>query len=316
MQPSVSVIIPAHNAASFITEAVNSALAQSYPHKEVVVVDDGSTDGTWQVLAGFDGRIRALRQDNAGPAVARNRGVQAASGDLLAFLDADDLWLPDKLRQQVRCLAEYPDCRLVFHNWHVVQFGSGEEAALLEQVRAADAAPLPDYRPRPLGWLYNELLLDSVFCTDAVMMRRVLFEEAGGFDESLPQGQDYDLWLRLSRLTPVVKLDAPLAVVRIRSGSISTTPRAVNYRARIVQRTLERWGRVGPDGRVTGAAAVRAVLAQNWFEFGYGHLCRGDGRVAVDAFRRAIALRPTRAKAWINLLRAALKTLRGPSAVQ
>jgi len=129
----------------------------------------------------------------------------------------------------------------------------------------------------------------------------------GGFDESLPQGQDLDLWLRISRQTEIVKLCPKLAVYRIRPGSITTTPRDINYRALIIEKALRAWGNEGPDGRVTGMAEINRMLAECWFEFGFAHLLYGKGEIAVDAFRRSLGFHPGRAKTWINLGRSYVK---------
>jgi len=154
---------------------VEAALAQPYPHKEIIVVDDGSTDDTRAVLACFADRVKIIHQANAGPAVARNRGVRESRGEYIAFLDADDLWLGDKLSQQVRFLRDNPDIALVYHDWHVVDFGSPEDTALRERslTPATPATDLPEVCER--GWIYNELLFSSEVWTTAVMLRRTLF---------------------------------------------------------------------------------------------------------------------------------------------
>jgi glycosyltransferase involved in cell wall biosynthesis len=113
-EPLVSVVIPVRNGAAFVSDAIDSGLAQSYRPIEIVVVDDGSTDGTGEALAAFGDVVRAVHQHAAGAAAARNRGVQEARGDFIAFLDADDLWVPDKLRRQMRVLAASPEVDGVF----------------------------------------------------------------------------------------------------------------------------------------------------------------------------------------------------------
>lgn len=305
--PLVSVVIPAYNAAGFIRDAVESALAQPYPHKEIVVVDDGSTDDTVALLADYGERIRVVQQANAGAGTTRNRGVRESCGEYIAFLDADDLWLGDKLGQQVGFLQDHSDIALVFHDWHVVDFGSPGDAALREQALAPAPRATEPAEVCQRGWIYNELLFSSEVWTTAVMLRRNLFEAVGGFDESLPQGQDLDLWLRISRQTEVVKLCPRFAVYRIRPGSITTTPRDINYRASIVEKALRTWGNEGPDGQRTDQAELDRLLAERWFEFGFAHLLYGKGEIAVDAFRRSLGFRPGRAKTWINLGRSYLK---------
>jgi glycosyltransferase involved in cell wall biosynthesis len=121
MNPTVSVIIPSHNSGRFLGEAVESVLSQEYPSVELIVVDDGSTDDTQRLLSGYYGRIRHIRQPNQGVSTARNRGIEIATGDLVSFLDADDLMLPGKLRDQVACFGQSPrNPGIVNSGWRTV----------------------------------------------------------------------------------------------------------------------------------------------------------------------------------------------------
>ena len=112
-QPLVTVVVPAYNSSAFLRQAVDSALGQTYPFVEVIVVDDGSTDGTTEVVAGYGSKIVFIHQRNAGVAAARNTALRVARGELVAYLDADDVWDPDKVRRQVEFLAAHPECGLV-----------------------------------------------------------------------------------------------------------------------------------------------------------------------------------------------------------
>lgn len=312
MPARVSVIIPAFNSERYIADTIASALAQNYRPKEIVVVDDGSTDDTAAELAQFGDRIKVVRQENSGAGAARNRAVKESSGEWIAFLDSDDLWLPHKLERQMQCIEAHPEADFAYHNWHVTHNESADAPSLLAEIEAA-GVPERDRAESAtceLGWLYNELLLDCVVHTTAVMMRRSLFDAVGGFDETIRQGQDYDLWLRASRKSIVAKHPATLSVYRIRSGSITTGPRSQNNRVRIVERALAQWGLRGPDGRVTEQRVLDRMLALRWREFGYGHLKRGDGGVAVDAYRRAIGYQPLNLNGWLNLMRSIAKVQR------
>lgn len=137
----ISVIIPVYNGETHLAETLTSVLDQSLPPDEVIVVDDGSTDRTPEVAAQFEGRIRYIRQENAGPATARNRGIQASHGDLLAFVDSDDLWEPHKLERQVAELNENPDAGLVF--CHMTQFLSPELSPEAAANLRCDPRPQP-----------------------------------------------------------------------------------------------------------------------------------------------------------------------------
>lgn len=307
MRPLVSIIIPTYNNATVVRDAIDSALAQSYQRKEIIIVDDGSTDDTRKALSSYTTRVNVIYQSNSGPGAARNRAVAASRGELLAFLDADDLWLPGKLEAQVEFLSKHPDIGVAYHDWHVVDIDSPASAEFVRCAHQIQSNLSPPSSASDVRWLYNELLFESVLCTDTVMMRRSLFDQLGKFDASLPQGQDYDLWLKASRRTQIGRLKEKFAVVRIRNRSISTTPRRENIRALVLQRALAKWGRTGPDGRVTPKRAIRKVLGSIWMGFGYGHLTSGDSGIAKDAFLRAARLTPGNFRVWLNLMRALLR---------
>lgn len=172
--PSVSVLIPAYNAAECVSTAIRSALAQTAPPAEVIVVDDGSTDRTADTVAAFGKQVRLRRQKNAGPAAARNHAAREATGEWLALLDADDAWLPEKLERQL-AYADDPSVGVI-HCWGPPGGGPAPEQITLESL-----------------WEKNCIVNSSV------LVRRTAFQEVGGFDEDrgLISVEDYNLWLRL-----------------------------------------------------------------------------------------------------------------------
>ena len=197
----VSVVIPTYNRRLLVREAVASVCAQRGADCEIIVVDDGSSDGTADTLrAEFRSRIRVILTENRGVAAARNRGVAASRGELIAFLDSDDLWLPDKLRAQVRFFGERPDAEIC----HT------EEIWIRNGVRVN---PCAHHRKRS-GDIFAPSLPLCLVSPSAVMLRRTLWQRSGGFDEHLPVCEDYDLWLRIARDTPVWLIDKPLVVKR------------------------------------------------------------------------------------------------------
>jgi hypothetical protein len=211
--PRVSVIIPAYNAAAFVAEAIDSALAQRYRDFEVVVVDDGSTDATAEILARYGAVVTVLRQPNGGPAAARNRALRAARGALVAPLDADDRWEDSYLSLMVDRLDRAPETAAgVFAGWVAVD-RSGSE---IPNRRVARRAPV-DLR---------ELALGNRFQPSAVLVRHAAIVDAGGFDEVLPRGvEDWDLWLRLAaRGGEFVAVDRCLCHYRVHGESVSHRP--------------------------------------------------------------------------------------------
>ena len=197
----ISVVIPTFNRRALAREAVASVCAQRHVACEIVVVDDGSCDGTAAALRQeFGTRIRVLDTANRGVAAARNLGVAASSGELIAFLDSDDLWLPDKLAAQAAFFASHAEAEIC----------QTEDIWIRNGVRVNPCA----HHRKPSGDIFEPSLRLCLISPSAVMLRRSLFERVGGFDETLPACEDYDLWLRITRDTPVWLIDRPLVIRR------------------------------------------------------------------------------------------------------
>lgn len=305
MSPLVSVIIPVYNGAGYVAEALESALAQDWPHKEVVVVNDGSTDASLAILQGFGDRIRLIDQTNAGPPAARNRGIAAARGDYIAFLDADDVWLQGKLSAQVRQMQAQPEVHTVFTNWHVWEPGADgrfvrpseiERRSVTDQVDASNS-----------GWLYHRLLLDCELLTTTVMLRASMVRRIGGFDLGLWNGDDYDYWLRASREGKITKLQSVGALYRCVPGSVSRKPNPVNYGHQVLAQALSRWGLAGPDGTAVDDAMMQRRLLHLQAEHAHTHLLRGDPKIAFNTYSRILKSHPTRLSFWVHTAHARLK---------
>ncbi len=192
-QPLISVVIPTYNRAGTITKAVSSALAQTYREIEVIIVDDGSTDETPAALAEFGNRIRVIRQNNTGPSTARNRGAAEARGEYLAFLDSDDVWLPEKLERQVQLMiCRGPEVCCCVTNCKLAD-SSGRWTTSFELAGLA-GAPEAGYLLNPGEILATRFLLYN----QVVMIRAAAFRSIGGFHKDLWQLEDYHLALRLA----------------------------------------------------------------------------------------------------------------------
>jgi len=206
----VSVIMPAYNAAPFIQDAVESLLAQTYRSWELWVIDDGSTDRTLEIIEAFeDPRIFVKSQSNQGVSAARNLGLEAARGEWVAFLDADDLWLPHKLEAQLK----KADGRqvLVYGDYLTL---SGEKTTHQDQLGLC-----PDF-PRE-GYLYDSLIQHDYIGTLSVLAPKEAVDQIGGFDPGLHAPADWDYWIRLSVGREWVYVDEPVAIYRDHSKGIS-----------------------------------------------------------------------------------------------
>jgi hypothetical protein len=275
----VSVVIPAYNGARFIREAVDSALAQDYPALEVIVVDDGSTDGTTAILASYGGRIRMLSQSNRGCAAARNLGVAHARGRYVAFLDADDVWWPWKIRCQVQALEE-TGYRMVYSRFIVWQPQADDSYLSAERMFSGEGIAHVSDCALVTGCTYEALLKDCMVWTSTVLLERAALDEAGGFDEALELSEDYDLWLRLSRRLPMLGLEQPTALYRQHPHSITRGARDANYEYLVLNRALVQWG----SGTLQDSGAMRARLAGSMFNHGYSHYKGGNARIAAMSF--------------------------------
>jgi glycosyltransferase involved in cell wall biosynthesis len=198
--PTVSVIIPTYNRAPFVEEAIRSVLAQDFKDFELVVVDDGSTDGTRQTLKRYADSLSVLHQENRGVSSARNTGIKHSQGAYIAFLDSDDLWLPGKLSTQVAFFEEHSQALIC----------QTEEIWLRKGVRVNPRKVHKKYS----GEIFEHCLSLCRVSPSSAMIRRTLFDEVGLFDEDLPACEDYDLWLRVACRHPIYLIDEPLIIKR------------------------------------------------------------------------------------------------------
>lgn len=230
--PKVSVIMPAYNAECFIAQAIESVLNQTLTNWELIVVNDGSTDGTAEVLAGYtDERIRVTHQVNGGEAVARNRGLDAVKGEFVAFLDADDLYLPNALASMVRYLSSNPEVDVLLSDGY---FCDEHGKPLMR---------LSEHRPGPYtGDILEPLVLSAsvisgIICT---MSRRTAIERSGArFDPTLVIGPDWDFWIQLARHARFGYLDQLTCMYRMHQTNITTAAGAQRRKADLVRGRLK-----------------------------------------------------------------------------
>ena len=285
-RPLVSVVIPTYNHGGYVTGAVDSVLQQSYRPLELVVVDDGSTDGTEKLLQPYGSRIRYLYQENRGVAAARNLGIARSSGELVAFLDADDRWLPDKLEAQVAALAARPEAGLGYTN-----------AYLWDPPREVDERSLRLGRPEFDGRCYARLFWSGGICLSSVMVWRTCLARVGVFDETLRGAsvEDYDLLWRVARQFEFVYLAPPLVLYRTRPAHETRTAARLQDELYVIGKRL----REDPELRtLIGSRGIRRRLFRLWSDLGHLRLEAGALPEARRAFREAARQEPARLPVW------------------
>ncbi len=262
--PLVSVVIPTFNRGWCIRRSIDSVLSQTYTHFELIVVDDGSTDDTSEILASYGHAVKPIPMKNAGVSAARNRGIRESSGSLIAFLDSDDYWMPQKLSVQVEFLGNHPD----------VLICQTEEIWIKNNRRMN-----PKKRhQKPSGWMFSQSLHLCLISPSAVMLRKTLLDDVGMFDESLPACEDYDLWLRVTCRYPVPLIQTPLIVKTGGHGDqLSAAHSLDKYRIAAILKILK-------IGRLSEAQRQRAmaVLKQKCRIYADG--CRKRGRDQEAAY--------------------------------
>jgi len=287
--PAVSVVIPAWNGERFIEKTLASVFAQTYTDYEIVVVDDGSTDGTRQILERHGDRLRYFRQENAGQSTARNRGAEHARGALLAFLDHDDCWEPTYLEMTVACFETHPRAGLVVPGYRFLD---------------AEDRPLARRRLKrsPGEWYTTSSLLEGdVGTIHNPVIRRDVFLASGGYDTTIHGPEDCEFWLRLSFVARMLHLPEALLLYRTHADNYSKN---LLDNAQEWLRILEKFESEHPDF----ANSHRRLMDRNWSKQ-YGRLGRErlaqqgqDGpnrREARSALMQSIRREPLRVRSYI-----------------
>lgn len=274
--PKVSVIIPTYNAGQYIKDAIKSALNQTYKNIEIIVVDDGSIDDTGEVVKNYE--IKYLRKANGGPASARNVGIKEARGEYIAFLDADDLWLPEKLQEQIDFAANNKSMGLV-HSDVITKYSNGETKI---KRKGKDNYCRNEF--------YN-LFMGNFITNSSVLAPKRHFEVFGSFDESpdLIANEDYDMWLRIASKHDIAYINKPLVVYRIHDQGISRDPkRAYLGEKRVIERNLVNFGKDFPKIE----RLYRKRMSKLFFNFGYEYFSNSHFNEARTQFLTSLSYQP------------------------
>ncbi len=290
--PSISAVVTVYNAGRYVGESLTAILAQTCPPSEVIVVDDGSTDATPDVLAGFGERIRVITQANRGHAAALNRGFSEARGDYIAKCDADDIWAPGKLERQLDALSSHPEIDIAF------------TGATFFGLKEGPRAPYPGSGLLDRKQLISRLYRANSICASSTLVRRALFERLGPFAEDLA-AEDYDYWLRALEAGARFYHD-PHALVRFRQHESNVSADKLKmHRAELLVHTQH-------AGLLESPTKVRRALARDHRHIGRELSDLDHPQEARSEFLSALRLWPTvRALVWVVVLSAPARYRRG-----
>ena len=283
----VSVVIPVYNAERYIEETLASVLAQTYPQVEIIAVDDGSGDRSVEILRRYGERVRVFTQQNAGAAAARNRGVQEARGKWIAFLDADDLWVPDKLEKQLalkdRFQWSYADC----------EFMGGVN----------DGCRDSDFTEKHQGWVIDKLVCGNFIGTSSLVIARDVFLEFGGFCEAMSNIEDWELWLRIAPHYEIGFIDEVLCRYRIHPTSVSRNTRnTLPSHLKVIN-----WA-FGDDGPARQWPELKSKAVSQSYSVCSGIAEEeGDLTFALRCAISACRFQPGEIQLWVRSIKAAIK---------
>lgn len=280
--PKISVVIATYNRAGFLPETINSVIEQKFKDFELIIVDDGSTDNTREVLRAFGGRLKYLYQQNRGPSAARNLGVMHSQSPWIAIQDSDDICAPGYLDVLYHYVASHPDCGMVFANGSYL---SGPEHSRDTIVPVAKSRRLAES-----GIHLEDLFDKSIVRLQAALISKACYDGIGGHDESLRISMDLDLAFRLYAKFPIAYLDEVVFFYRKHDGNIGR-----NQELRLLEniRVIEKLISENPQAEgVLGKNRISARLAYRYYRLAKGRWKHGDRQGARHALRRAIDHRP------------------------
>jgi glycosyltransferase involved in cell wall biosynthesis len=280
-----SVIIPAYNSEQYLAETVESVLAQKNSKFEVIIIDDGSTDETISIAESFGDNLRIAAKENGGVSTARNYGVQIARGNYVAFLDADDIWEPEKLEKQAVKLRK--GYKMVYSNrWNIGEKGD------LPDLQS-------DIEEMYEGDIFLKLLLGNFITNSSVVINKMLFDSLNGFNVNLLTCEDWDLWMRFAAVEKIGLCPEPLVKYRFHAGGKSRNYlRQAVVRERIISSMLGE-GR----GKNLSFSTKRKIWAYTYRTSGWAAARSGDWRNAMKLYWKSLTFGPFEAKVWYDVAR-------------
>ena len=296
-KPRLSVVMCAYNEEQYIMQAIDSILAQTYSDFELIIVDDASTDGTQGIIQRYeDKRILYIRNEsNLGPYRSANKGIALASGELIARHDADDISLPDRFELQVDNLAKNPEIGLVSTDFQYID----HKGRLIESVNL----------PEDHDALVARLNKGNIFAQGALMFRKILFDQLGGYNKNITIAQDYDMWLRFSEVCRLINIQKPLFLVRFHGKSISRNKRDLQLAYQDFAWDQAQRRRSG-QAEIPIPEDILSVYQPDPYKLfldargcAYLYFVSEDKQRAIDSLKRAYELQPldqTNKKSWLD----------------
>lgn len=283
VKPFISVIMPVYNRGQTVRSAIESVLRQSYQNFELVIIDDASTDSTSVIVNSIqDERIKYVRlKSRAGASAARNVGIRIAQANWIAFQDSDDIWEPQKLEKQVRCLNEYQGEYLPIIYTSFYRYRNNRREYI----------PGKDKRNKN-GFIHSELLLENFISTQTVLLAKESLLNVGGFSEDMPRFQDWELWIRLSREHPFIWIDEPLVHVYYTDSSISSSQvKLIQAYEKIIEKHLEDFQRAGTR-----------YLANLYFSYGHNLCLDGEMSRGRNQLWKSLKQNPWSLRCYIAII--------------
>jgi glycosyltransferase involved in cell wall biosynthesis len=289
VNPKVSVVIPAYNAEEYLTETIRSVFAQTYRDYEIIAVDDGSTDNTLRALRRFEPRIKVLTKPNGGPASARNLAINNSTGEYIAFLDSDDIWIRDKLEEQVAFLDKNTEMGLLF----------GEALMFVDEKGEKKIQGKIGYTGDP-G--FCQLLYGDFIPNSTVIIRRSCVDKIGLLNESkeLIAAEDYEYWMRIAKVFPIAGIPRPLVYYRIREGNLMGDGRNIDKGLNLALNVINEVEKLFPRMWEECGTDRNQLIARLHIRAGFAWKQRGFWKECFFKFAKALTYSPKpRVFRWI-----------------
>lgn len=288
----ISIIIPAYNSAGTIHATIESVLNQTFTNFELIIVDDGSTDDTAQIVRRFqDERLVYIYQPNSERSAARNNGIAHAKGHYIAFLDSDDLWLPTKLEKQIMLMEGNPDLGLVYCDMILFDSYTARDVSRHSQLATPHRGRVP----------LRDILVQNFISSPTPLVRRQVFEQVGGFDTTLVPCEDWDMWIRVVARFTIDYIPEPLARYRLRSNYTSWENKPglmFDQSTKVLDKVEENFVKQG----LCPASAVRKGRSRIYYLYGRAMMYQGNFDEAHQYYLHSLRLDPFEYKTYLRLI--------------